>query len=271
MDKLGLTVIIICSTDKKLAKCLASIDDAETKVLVVLNFPSQEVRSIVEHFNVDHIEMNSRRLGELREVSIAKVTTEYVMFLDSDCVLQKGSLNAIKEQFGMHLIIKPVLTYDFDNWGSRIVSRLRSFTTYKQDLPLLPIVLNCSIKNKIGGYYFNRGLVWGEDRDFALRVLAANLHVEYVRNATVIHSKLTILDDLKSAYRIGVGRYYQSELGIFKHRKLTKDLLLHGEMKQALAVAKSNGFVVGAYHLLGWRTAYKLGYYTKRLLTNFFE
>jgi hypothetical protein len=186
------------------------------------------------------------------------------MFLDSDCALERNSIGPIKQALKTSEVVKPRLVYEFDSLDTRIVSTLREFTTYN-NIPFLPLAFNRSIKDKIGGYFFRKELLWGEDRDFAMRVLGANIAVNYLQDATVVHSKLTIADDLRSAYRLGIGRYYQSNIGIFSHRNILRDLLILDELNSMILVTQRYGLLAGLYHFLGWRPAYKFGYYQKRI------
>lgn len=261
----ALTVIIPVKDDRLMVNAITSAAGDNVEVLVVFNDNfhgtlQQEAVAAGATFVV----ANSTNLAVVRNIGISQAKSDQVLFLDSDCRLDIGTLDWVMLELARSAVAKPLLEYKTVSWQTRITSCVREFTTTKTHLPLLPLAFKKEIVSSIGGYYFDERLGWGEDWDFAVRLLGAFPGLKPSPEANIIHEPLTFGADLRSAFRIGMGRSLQVNNGLHRRRVIFRDLCMCGELEKFNRVRKMHGLIAGLYHSFGWRLAYKAGYYWTR-------
>jgi GT2 family glycosyltransferase len=110
------------------------------------------------------------------------------------------------------------------------------------------------ILNNIGGYAFNKKLIWREDSDLDNRIRVAGINIIHVPCGVIYHHVISLKTDLRSTFRYGVGLAIANALDI----KLT-------EVPRSTASAfKSKGVIVALYMLFRNRV-YNAGYIYARV------
>lgn len=258
-----LTVAIICSNDHLIKKCIDSIPQ-KTPIITILNYPDDYVLKTVR--NDKRIQMyrcDERNLGKLRQLAVDKCKTPAICFVDSDCIVEKDTINIVEKELENYYAVNIPLHFDYNNLSTKIVSLCRKFTT-PDKLLYMPFAFRIDIQEKIGKL-FNDKLYWGEDSDQRKRMKEKKL--EYGISKTFItHKILTIKEDVKSSIRLGKGTFIQEANGIQKKRSFWKDISIITEIKNAYACCKmTNSFLAGLYHFFIWRPTYKYGYWREKI------
>ncbi|HOZ88744.1 MAG TPA: glycosyltransferase family A protein [Bacilli bacterium] len=254
-----LTVAIVCSKDILLARCLKSIPK-KYPVLVVLNYPSNEVINIIKQDKrAETIRHDEANLGLLRQLAAEKVKTKGIMYLDSDCVIEEGTIDKVASELDKFPAVSIPMKYKYHNFSTKIVARCREFTTPAEAL-FMPMAFSIDVQKKIGGYLYDKRLLWGEDSDQRQRIIENNISFT-ISKGCVWHEALNFRSDSRSAIRLGRGRYIQEQHGYYQKRKLLKDLLPFNKIPVTIKCIKKIGFLATLYHDLVWRPSYKYGYW----------
>lgn len=261
-----ITIAILCSKDHLIKKCLASIPD-NVPIIVMLNNPDKYVESVVKQdkrVTVYHIDKSN--LGMLRQMAVEYCKTPGIFFMDSDCVLTRQTVKYVERELNLYEAVSVPMRYRYYSLETRVVSMCRKFTT-PDEMLFMPAAFRIDVQDKIGGYLFNRRLVWGEDSDQRNRLKNANIPFG-ISKGYVLHKALTVKEDARSAYRLGKGTYIQVKYGVAEPRKFLRDLSIIKELRMALECACGQGILAGLYHLFIWRPVYKYGYWKEIINAN---
>ncbi|MDR2409244.1 MAG: glycosyltransferase family 2 protein [Bacteroidales bacterium] len=258
-----ITAAIVCSSDLRISTCLKSIPE-DTKILVILNNPSTQVINIVDTDNrINCIRCDESNLGKLRQLAVENINTPGILFIDSDCEINKDTMQIVSKELDVYPAVSIPLRFKGIDFFTRIVSKCREFTT-PADALFIPSAFRINIQDRIGGYLYDKRLNWGEDTDPKKRLLENGL-LFIISNSTIWHDSLSIFQDMKSAIRLGRGRYIRVINDLAQKRKLIQDLSLIREIKLSNKCLKISGFWAAIYHFFVWRPSYKFGYWREVL------
>ncbi len=249
--KIPITIIIACSDDIRIKKCLESIDE-KVETIVVLNKPSSEVIKIVKSYKVKIKFLNEKNLPKSLNLGIKNSKNNIVLFMDSDCVFEKGAIKKIYKAMNKFYITKGKTVFESNGFLSRLVANVRDYTYYDDPKPYNPfLAINKKIKKFINNYYYDDDIHWTEDADLYVRIKKAKLKVNYEYNARVFHPPLNPFYDLRSAFRYGIGKRIRVE------KKLITGI--GTQFNFILDVILKKGFFTGFYYFI-WNIFYLFGY-----------
>lgn len=253
------TIAILCSKDHLIRKCLASIPN-DVPIIVMLNNPDEYVEMVVKRDKrVTIYRYDESNLGLLRQMATEYCKTPGILFMDSDCVITRQTVKNVERELELYEAVSVPMRYRYYSLETKVVSMCRRFTTPDKML-FMPAAFRIDVQDKIGGYLFDRRLVWGEDSDQRVRLKNANIPF-VISKGYVLHKPLTVREDARSAYRLGRGTYIQVKCGVTPPRNFLCDLSITKELRMALKCACEQGILAGLYHLFIWRTVYKYGYW----------
>lgn len=253
------TIVILCSKDHLIRKCLASIPN-NVSIIVMLNNPDKYVENVVKQDKrVTVYRLDEPNLGLLRQMAVEYCETPGVFFMDSDCVLTRKTVKHVERELEFYDALSVPMRYQYYNLETKVVSMCRRFTT-SDEMLFMPAAFRIDVQDRIGGYLFDKRLTWGEDSDQRVRLNNANIPFG-ISKGCVLHKPLTFKEDAKSAYRLGKGTYIQVKYGVTKPRNFFHDFSFIKEVQMALECACEQGIMAGLYHLFIWRPVYKCGYW----------
>lgn len=263
-----LSIVIPCKDDWAVIDCVASIPDG-FPIAIVFNgcadgFP-EAVLSRIPRDGVLHRVLDEANLSLALETGVWMAPGDRVLLMDADCVFAPGAVEeaaaAMDGGTPLDEVFKGrVLFRDDGGLRSRLVARSRQhhtaevLTAYKP-----PLALDRRIAARIGGYLFDRRLVWREDADLDHRIRQAGIAIRPVEGCLIHHEPLEIASDLRSTFRYGMGEALADALG-----KTLTDV-----PRSVLSTLRSQGILPALYMLFRNRV-YTAGYlWTKlRLLTS---
>jgi glycosyltransferase involved in cell wall biosynthesis len=271
---MNLSVVIPVKDDVRIKRCLDSIDEAVEPV-IVLNTPSKEVLNIVKKSDVTVTEIKDNNLAKAYNKGIDVSNYDNVLFMDSDCVFDSGTIRKIYDGLKNAPLSKGKVEFASDSLIGQIVALSREYhVTDIINAYSPPLAFNKDIKKEIGRYYYNEVLFWTEDHEFDQRVQRAGLKLHYNPTATIQHDELSMKADLRSAFMYG-GGYFE---GI--KREVTESSFMYGGNKSImksigidlirtgclpgfiLDVTKKKGFLTGLY-MAAWMGSFAAGYYSQ--------
>lgn len=261
MSTLPISVIIPCAYDTNLGKCIASID-ADVEIIVVLNGATETVRKIVEDEGVRSIEIAERNLPHACNAGAALASREFVFLMNSDCTFSSGTLTRLADYAESNELIRCRVDFAFDNPVSKVIACSRSFIYNVLKKPYQPGLLIS--KRLIGrlGYLFDNDIHWTEDADLARRLDHRGIQCYFADDISIVHEKLSLIQDLRSAWRYGVGRR------IAEDRKLEGLTQRYNPLQKYnlcsfISTLKQAGLEVAFYQTFMWSLAFSLGYFTQ--------
>ncbi|MBU4283556.1 MAG: glycosyltransferase [Nanoarchaeota archaeon] len=262
--------------DIRIRKCIESIDEKVEKV-VVLNTPSDEVRTIVSRLDVKTIEIDNNNLARAYNVGIETSSNSNVLLMDSDCVFDEGTIGRLYEGLSDAPISKGKVIFTYKSLTGKIIALSREYhVTDVINAYAPPLAFDKSIKNKIGGFYFDEDIFWTEDHEFDQRVKRHGLQIKYVPEATIRHDEISIKSDLKSSFNYGAGYFEGVKKGA------TEPCFMYGGSKTLLGsivydvgrvaalpllfvdVTKKKGILPAAFMSV-WMFTFTAGYYAQAL------
>ncbi|MFH1863425.1 MAG: hypothetical protein ABIJ85_00740, partial [bacterium] len=87
-------------------------------------------------------------------------------------------------------------------------ANLRTFFNDNDEKMYIPgISFRMDIKDKIGGYFFDKNITWGEDSEFSDRVTQYKLKTKVINKALLYHPSVGAVHDLTDAFLIGLKKY----------------------------------------------------------------
>lgn len=246
-----LSIVIPCSTDTRIKKCIESIDE-NVEIVVVLNGASQEVKQIVKRLAVKIVNVKEANLSKALNFGIKNSSNNKIIFIDSDCYFQKGAIRKAFVALKTNLIVKSKVVFLYNNPPSKVIADTRDFVNYNYPKPYNPfLAIDKRIKKYSNGYYFDSQIHWTEDADFYSRLKRSNIKVKYLFSAKAYHPPLTFAQDLKSAFRYGIGKRIRTEKG------KTKGIGTH--FLNIPDLINKKGLLPGIYYFF-WNTTYLVGY-----------
>lgn len=250
-SKLNISIIIPCSTDTRIGKCIESIDE-NVEIVVVLNGSNKQVRNIVKKYNVKTVFSKKANLANALNLGIENSKNKKIIFIDSDCVFKKGAIKKVYKALDNNVVVKAKVFFDYNSWQSKIVAETRDYVNYNEPKPYNPfLAINKSIIKYSGGYYFDSNIFWTEDADFYNRYKNSKVSIKYLYSAEAVHPPLSFLQDLTSAFKYGIGKRIRVE------RKSSKGLGTHFSNIPDIVTKKS--ISSGIYYFV-WNISYILGY-----------
>lgn len=145
-------------------------------------------------------------LASALEQATLAASGDQLLFMDSDCRFAPGTLATFTRVYEHAEVIKGRIIFEADSRVSRVIARTREhhtgdvLTAYKP-----PLLVHASIRKRIGGYFFDGRLRWREDSDLDARIRRAGIPIRAEPTALIYHPPLTLWEDLRSAFRYGVG------------------------------------------------------------------
>ncbi|MFA6514036.1 MAG: glycosyltransferase [Patescibacteria group bacterium] len=273
MKKINLSVIIPVSKDLKIRECLKSIDAIVEVVVVLNNFPSQEVIEIVENdkrCRPVYLDGPGCNLAKAFNIGISLAVNEKIVLTNSDCLFTPGLLNNLYLKLDEYEIVKAQVDFSFDSYGQRLVSECRRlFHQIFDDGTKFfgpGLSFKKTISQKIGGYFFDEVVAWGEDGELSIRLHKANLKF-FILDEKIQHGSESIAHDLRVAFKIGKGNGAKDKQ---KNLRILSALLddiqsLFTDRKNRFKTAYQEGGLSLMLYFLLWKVVLHIGYYVKRM------
>jgi glycosyltransferase involved in cell wall biosynthesis len=255
------SIIIPVSKDKKIFKCIESID-VKTEIIVILNGKydiniENELRKITD---IKIYKLKDFNFSKIYNFGIRQASYENIFFMDSDCVFDKGTLIKLYNSLDNYSITKGGVVFSYNNFIQKLIAKAREFTT--SDEPNLYIpgpMFKKEIFKKIG--LFNEEIYFSSDAEMNARIKKEKIKWIYIPEAKIIHAPFTIRQDFVSAFRYGWGRSQKHRvLNTKRSKSFIEEFCFY-----FIQGAKHKGLLVGIY-LLFWWFCFNLGFFTEKII-----
>lgn len=273
MKKLPITVVIPVSSDKRIGRCIDSVDENAEIIVVLNNNPTMEVVDVVRMNNrckIITMDEKGCNLARVFNEGIKSATHDKIVLMNSDCTFQPGLIREVSRQLDFYDVVKARVVFDYKNHSQRLVSQCRYLFHYIFDggrnLYGPGLSFKKSVSNMVGGYFFDERMGWGEDGELSNRINSSSLKI-LILEKKIYHDKEGIIHDLKVARKIGKGSGIKNrEDGISIKDALVADFIhISADHKRQFSLAyKHGGLTLVSYFFL-WKIVFHLGFYEEIL------
>src|SRR5437764_5389875 len=165
----SLSIVIPCKDDIRLASCLASIDDPDAEVVIVLNGDADPVEALLREYQKAHsstsvVRMAEANLAAALQLGSTTARGTCLLYMDSDCRFEPGTIGKFRSGLKYHEVVKGRIIFESESLLSGVTARSREHHTAEQLTAYKPpLAVHCNIKHRIAGYFFDHRLIWRED------------------------------------------------------------------------------------------------------------
>lgn len=264
-----LSVIIKCSNDERIFRCLKSIDE-EVEIIIAMT-PNKRLERIFSKMKIKHCITPRGNLSVTSNAGIEMATHDVFILMDSDSVFEKGCLRQIYEKLRTNLVVKPKIIFLARKGSllSQILASGRDYENRKELVAYTPgLGLSKKLARHIGGYFFQEKVCWSEDSELDNRIKKAKIPIYDLSEATLYHDPVTLKHELRGAFQFGVGK---RQAVIFSHEEgvnFLKSMLSGGKFKYICDLSRTKGGLTVLYMTV-WKFFYYLGYYYQTITNRF--
>mgnify|MGYP001824022438 CR=1 FL=1 len=208
---------------EELLRSLSSQSDRDFEVIIVEDGSSESSESVVEKYrdqlDISYFYKENSGPGPSRNFGCEKAKGEYLIFLDSDCVLPEQYFKIVRESLEQNFSDAfggPDRAHkDFTNFQKAINFSMTSFLTTggirggnEKMEKFHPRSFNMGFSKEVfkatGGFSTMR---FGEDVDLSIRILEHGFRTQLIREAFVYHKRRSNLRQFfKQVYNSGIAR-----------------------------------------------------------------
>ncbi len=263
---LDISVVIRCSNDPHVFKCIESIDE-NVEIIVSLT-KNLGIQKKLEKMGIKYCITPIGNLSITSNAGFKVASYNKVIITDSDTYFEKDCIRKLYNALDKYKCARVNLEtlYSSSIRGSKIAGKGISYV-FSLPLAFTPgIAIRKDILPDVGGFLFNDPVAFAVDADLNYRIRRAQIPVKFPKEAYLYHLPASMKHGLKAAYRIGIGVRTSVErlhgmLGDSKH-KLRKSL--KAVKPSALyRILRKEGFAFTLYQVI-WDFFYYLGYLKKK-------
>ncbi|MDP3014545.1 MAG: hypothetical protein Q8M92_09900, partial [Candidatus Subteraquimicrobiales bacterium] len=218
-----------------------------------------------QDFKITYLKGTGSNLSKAFNLGIKVSSNKKILIMNSDCTFEKGQLVKICDLLDYHDVIKTKIRFVYGSYSEKLVSKMRKlFHEYFNDGKNLfgpGLAFEKTIKNKIGGYFYDEGIAWGEDGELTKRINHANLNLLTLKSH-IVHAPETMAHDLRVAMKIGSGK----RVADIKSNKTLNSgilcLILENllDRKGHFRLSYKHSGIQLVCYLTVWKVAFLLGY-----------
>jgi len=151
--------------------------------------PSKSLENRISKLHIRYCVVPKRNVSMTTNKGLALVKTNKVLITDSDTLFDKQCIKLIADALDKYEVVKPQIIFQNDgSLQSILVANLRTYFNAKNQKMFTPgLAFRMSIKNKIGGYYFE----------------LSKLKTSVEKRARLFHPPVDTSHDLAGAFLIG--------------------------------------------------------------------
>lgn len=254
-----ISVLIRAGNNNRVFDCIASIKKTSPSSKIKISIlPSRILEKEIAKLNIKYCVVQKGNISLTTNKGLELIKKGKVLITDSDTIFDKNCIKLLDKALEKYEVVKPQIV--FKNNGSItsvLVANLRKYFNSMNNKMFTPgLAFRMSIKNKIGGYYFDNKVVWGEDSEFSSRVEHARLKTYVEKKARLFHPPVSLKHDLGGAFLIGAKKPETKSLtGIIVNR-----------FKTLYEIFRDFGLATFIYGLI-WYLFFDFGKFTKHMGT----
>ncbi len=265
---MNLSIIIKCSRDQRIWRCLKSID--EKAEIIVSITPCKKIEKELKKRKIKYAITHRGNMALTANAGIKLATNKKLIIMDSDSYFEKGTIKKIYKTLNKYPIAKPRIEYHHnDTYISRLIAKERNYINNFFLVAYIPgLGIDRGVLEKIGGYIFNNQVRWTEDAELTYRLKKANIHIRPIKGAVIHHDPISLKHELKSAFFSGVGKRLSVEhANRFPDEDFFNIMVNFFRLEQIKNISERVrcGGIPLAFFMAIWSFFYQLGYYHQKI------
>lgn len=201
-----ISVLIRTGNDNRVFDCIASIKKTSPNSKVKIStLPNKTLERRIAKLHIKYCVVQKGNISLTTNKGLELIKKGKVLITDSDTIFDTNCIKLLDKALEIYEVVKPQII--FKNNGSIasvLVANLRKYFNSKNNKMFTPgLAFRMSIKNKIGGYYFDNKVAWSEDSEFSNRVERTKLKTFVEKKARLFHPPVSVKHDLGGAFLIG--------------------------------------------------------------------
>lgn len=234
-----ISVLIRAGSKTNVFDCIKSIKDTYPKARIVVSVVASKIISKrLNDLGIKNCVVPAGNISKTTNRGLALVKKGKVIVTDSDTIFGKGCIEKLDRDLNNYDVVKALLIFKTEaTLTSKLIANLRFYFNSKGSKMFTPgLAFNLSIKKKVGGYFFDENVLWGEDSEFSNRVEGLTIKTFFDKRAMLYHPLVPIKHDLAGAFLIGARKpERKSLLEIVKKRLTTYEEINKGYGLKTLA------------------------------------
>lgn len=197
MKNNNISIIIPVGNDSLVGQCLDSIlhdiPEESLEVIVIKANCEEKISKIIESYKsklpLIVLDENSNKIGRLRNIGVRSTKSDILYFIDSDCILYKGTIQQALKSGSKNLVTRGFIEFRGTSRMSKLDAALR-----QQRYDLNPGIAYCpnlvvrkEVFDKIG--LFNEKYEYGSDGEFAKRLTENKILCLYNPDIKIAHQE----------------------------------------------------------------------------------
>ena len=202
---MDLSIVIRCSEDERLFRCIESIDE-DVEIVVSISENADFQKKLKEK-KIKYCISPSGNLSLTSNIGIKNSRFDRVIITDSDTVFEPGCIRLMNEALDEYSVVRARLLFRTDDriGSSEVVASARDYVNSKE-LAFTPgLGIKKDLANSVGGFIFNDIVPFAVDADLNNRIRKKGVVVKYLYEAVIEHCAESYHHDLRAARRIGRG------------------------------------------------------------------
>ena len=211
MPKLALSVIIPASNHRSIEDCLKSINEDVEIVVVLNNNPTQEIKDIVRRdrrCKTVYIQGSGCNLALVTNLGINAASYDKILIVGADCLFSPQVISAVFQALNRTDVVRTKVVFMYHGVLQYLVAECRRlfYQIFDGGTKLFTpgLAFNKSIRTRIGGYFFDEAIGWGEDGELSRRIKSSKVSFS-ILDQEIYHRETDPIHDLKVALKIGRG------------------------------------------------------------------
>jgi hypothetical protein len=267
VKNLDISVVIRCSDDNHIFKCIKSID-SQVEIIVSLT-ENKKIQKKLEDMGIKYCITPKGNLSITSNAGFNVTSFNKVIITDSDTIFGKKCVekmfNALNDFKCARVNLKTL-------WNSslRFSNIVAKGISYVFSLPLAftpGLAVRKDILTEIGGFLFNEPVPFAVDADLNHRIKKAKIPIKFLKDAYLYHLPCSLKHSLKAAFRIGKGVRISVEhlnLLLKESKRYLMKSLKAVKPNAIFDILFRKGLKLFLYQLF-WDLFYYIGYYYQKV------
>lgn len=219
-----ISVLIRSNESENVFDCIASVKKTSPRARIVVSVvASKDISKRLTKLGIVNCIVGRGNISRTTNKGLELIKNGKVLITDSDTIFSKDCISRLDQDLDKYDVVKPRLVFQTNlTITSKLIANLRCYFNSKNTKMFTPgLAFDVSIKRKIGGYYFDEKVFWGEDSEFSNRIEDQNLKTFFDKKAVIYHPKVSLKHDLAGAFLIGAKKPERKTLIEIVKKRLT--------------------------------------------------
>lgn len=200
-----LSVVICCSNDFDLVHAIDSVDE-EVEIVVSIT-PNRLIEDYLSLRDIPYVITPLGNHAVTANAGIELANGDAVLIIDSDTALLPGAISRTINGLRKGPIVNLPITFAAGtNWLTRMVGQVRDFdNTYNQPAYKPGIAFMLSVREQLGGYWYDPRIEWSCDAELLTRIRDRRITIIHLDEPSLVHRPVPLTHAIRAYFNYGIG------------------------------------------------------------------